>query len=332
VARVAGVSIGTVSNVISRRDIVSPALKARVTDAIQRTGYRHNEIAASLRKRRSRSIGICIPDLGNPFFHGLLQALSNELEEDGYDALLVETKEIGSRNDAKLQILYSKQVEGVFIVPTIDWNGIYDSSIPHILLDRMRENETLPSIATDNEGMVRMGVEHLYALGHRTIWLVLNSTQLWNSSLRRSGFLSATRSHGIDHQCKFVEGGMGAHEIATAVSAMLDLNATPSAIIAGHGSATLGVLRALCAHGIDVPDTTSVLAFDDIAWMAVLRPTISVINQPYSEMARQAWSAMKTALAGQPIDDLAVRLMGDITERESTIRVTSPENIQEVCE
>lgn len=123
---------------------------------------------------------------------------------------------------------------------------------------------------------------------------------------------------------------MDAHEIAATVSAMLDLNAAPSAIIAGHGSATLGVLRALNAHGISVPNTTSVLAFDDIAWMAVLRPTISVINQPYSEMARQAWVAMKTALAGHPIDDLCVRLMGNITKRDSTIDVTSYANKHEV--
>ncbi|MCP4381236.1 MAG: LacI family transcriptional regulator [Hyphomicrobiales bacterium] len=319
VAREARVSLGTVSNVLAGREIVSPKLKARVEAAIARTGYRHNGIAASLRQQRSRTIGVCIPDLSNPFFHGLAQALSWELEEDGYDALLIETNESGMRNDSKLQTLYSKQVEGVFLVPTVDWKGNYDSAVPHVILDRIREEEPLPSIALDNEGMTRLGVERLCALGHRRIWLVMNSSRLWNSALRRSGFSSACRDQGIDGECRVIEGGMDGHEIADAVFAALEIEAPPSAVIAGHGSATLGTLRALHTKSIAVPQTTSILAFDDIAWMEVLRPSISVIVQPFAEMARLGWSAMKDAIAGRSIDGLTVRLMGSLVERESTI-------------
>jgi len=321
VAQAAGVSVGTVSNVFSGRKTVNPEIRNRVQLAAQDLHYSPDRVAASLRSRRSRTIGLCIPDLGNPFFGDLLRQLNRVLENDGYRLLAVETREDGALEPEKLAVLCANRVEGIFMVPTATWAGTPTDDIPVIVIDRVREDEPLPSVCLDNAGAIDAALAHLHALGHRSIWMVVNSTRLWNSQLRVSAFLAAADRLGMADRVEVLQSGMAPQDMAIALADHLQGTAPPTAILTASGTATLGTLRALQDCGLSVPDDISVLGFDDVVWMEVLRPSISVVRQPITAMAAQAWMMMQTLMVDGALTERHVRLPATLVQRDSTCRV-----------
>lgn len=324
VARSAGVSVGTASNVLANKSSVSPDLCDRVLAAAQAMGYRRNDLAAGLKRRNTRTLGLCIPNFANPFFVELIQTLQARCEAEGYELLVIETGEDGRREHQKLETLYQKQVDGVFMVPTADWAGQIDERIAHVVVDRTRKDEPLPSVALDNAGAMHEAVRYLSSLGHQRIWLVVNSSRLRNAVLRRDGFLQAVADFGISPEARVIEVGMDPAQIATQVCHFLDTQRHPTAIVSASGLATLGTLRALQDRTLSIPDDISVLALDDAAWMDVLRPAITVIRQPVEAMAHEAWLMMHSLLKGQALARKRVRLEGALLVRES-IRPPGPE-------
>ncbi len=318
VAQAAGVSVGTVSNVFSGRKSVNPDIRDRVQKAAQDLRYSPDLAAASLRSRRSRTIGLCIPDLGNPFFGDLLRQLNRVLENDGYRLLAVETREDGALEPEKLAVLCANRVEGIFMVPTASWTGTGAEGIPIIVIDRVRQGEPLPSVCLDNAGAVEAAMSHLHALGHRAIWMVVNSTLLWNSQLRVSAFLAAADRLGIADRVEVVQSGMAPQDMAIVLADHLQATTPPTAILTASGTATLGTLRALQDCGLVVPDDISVLGFDDVVWMEVLRPAISVVRQPITAIAAQAWMMMQTLMVGGTLTEAHVRLPATLLQRDST--------------
>jgi DNA-binding LacI/PurR family transcriptional regulator len=248
-----------------------------------------------------------------------MQRLVVHAEEDNFGVLVLETREDGSDEAAKLNALYSNRVGGVFMIPTGTWTGDHDMAIPMVVVDRVRPGETMPSVALDNARAAGAAVEHLYGLGHRSIWMVVNSKKIWNSRQRIDGFEAAAKRLELT-DAGVIEVGMTPQETAQQVRAALN-RARPTAILTASGIATLGTFRAMQDHGISVTDDISLLGFDDVEWMEVLRPSISVVVQPIDEIARHAWRLMKACLEDGARND-HVLLDARIIDRESTFRVT----------
>lgn len=324
VAAAAGVAVGTASNALSGRPSVAPELKARVLEAATKLNYRANAVAANLRRGDSRTVGLCIPTLNNPFFCDLMQRLVVHAEEDNFGVLVLETREDGSDESAKLNALYSNRVRGVFMIPTGTWTGDHDKTIPMVVVDRVRPGEIMPSVALDNARATGAAVDHLYGLGHRSIWMVVNSRKLWNSKQRIDGFEAAAKRLELS-DAKVLEVGMTPQETAQQVRAALS-SARPSAILTASGIATLGTFRAMQDYGISVTDEIALLGFDDVEWMEVLRPSISVVVQPIDEIAQHAWRLMKACLDDGTRND-HVLLDARIIDRESTFKVTKAKQI-----
>ncbi|WP_197410802.1 LacI family DNA-binding transcriptional regulator [Devosia epidermidihirudinis] len=315
IAAAAGVSLGTASNALSDRPSVGADLKERVLEAAKQLGYRRNLVAANLRRNTPRTFGLCIPALDNPFFCDIMQNIVSIAERNGFDVLVLETREDGRDEAAKLETLYANRVRGVFMVPTATWSGSHDPETPLIVVDRIRPTEGLPSVALDNVGAVKLAVDYLYDLGHRDIWLVVNSRSIWNTNLRAEGFeAAALGKDGI--RARVIEVGLTARETADQLNAELAL-ARPTAILTASGIATLGTLRALQDARLAMPDDISLLGFDDAPWMDVLRPSISVVAQPIEEIAAQAWALMQAQIASEG-NGRHVELDARIITREST--------------
>jgi LacI family transcriptional regulator len=315
----AAVSVGTASNVLSGRTSVKADLRDRVLKAAERLSYRRNLVAANLRRRDSRTIGLCIPALNNPFFCDLMQRIVSLAEEDGYDVLVLETREDGRDERKKLETLYSNRVRGVFMVPTGSWSGERDPGVPMVVVDRIRPGEALPSVALDNVAASAKAVETLVELGHRSIWMVANSRRIWNTNLRAEGFLAAAKRMRIK-DAEVLEVGMTPRQTAQAVRDALGGGRRPTAIVTASAIATLGTLRAIQDEDLSVPDDISLLGFDDVPWMDVLRPSISVVSQPIDEIGRRAWKLMQSAFKGK-VPPEHVFLEAEIIHRESTKRV-----------
>ena len=122
-----------------------------------------------MRRQSTRTIGLCIPNLADPFFSDLVQQFNIAVEKAGYDVLIVETCENAAYERKMIDARSSKLVDGIYIVPKADWAGAFDPAIPVVVLDRIRQTEPLPSVAMDNMGAVAMAFQALHALGHRRI-------------------------------------------------------------------------------------------------------------------------------------------------------------------
>ena len=297
IAAAADVSLGTASNALSGRPTVTPALKSRVMEAARQLGYRPNAVAANLRRNDSRTFGLCIPALNNPFFCDVMQHIVALAENDGYEVLVLETREDGRDEAAKLDALYRNRVRGVFMVPTASWSGEHDDGTPMVVVDRIRPGEGLPSVAIDNGAAAWAGFEYLFDLGHRDIWLVVNSSAIWNSKQRIDGFEAAARQRNAA-RARVIEVGMTPQ--GTAANSLFALQKSrPTAILTASGIATLGTLRAVHDKGLSIPGDISLLGFDDAPWMDVLRPSISVVSQPIAAIAARAWALMHAAMDGK---------------------------------
>lgn len=321
-AQAAGVSLGTASNALANKANISVDLRDRVMRAATQIGYSPNALAVGLRRQSTRTIGLCIPNLANPFFSDLAQQLNVAVEEAGYDVLIVETRENADHERKMVDALHSKQVDGICIVPTAKWVGEDDPAIPVVVMDRIRQTEPLPSVAMDNDAAVAMAFDALHALGHRHIWMVVNAGALWNSTLRVNGFWRASRRHGIVDKVHVVETSMDPQEIAAELGRALAQD-RPTAILSANGLATLGTLRALQDAGLSCPRDISLLAIDDAVWMDVLRPSISVIRQPVPAIAAAAWDLMSNLIAGREIPVPHMELQPTLLLRESTGQLRS---------
>ena len=322
-ALAAGVSLGTASNAMANKPTVSPALRDRVMRAAQDIGYSPNALAAGLRRQSTRTIGLCIPNLANPFFSDLAQHLNSTLENEGYDVLIVETRENALHERARIAALYARQVDGIFIVPTAGWSGETVGKLPFVVVDRIRQAEPLPSVAMDNAAAVRLAFGALHDLGHRSIWMVVNAGGVWNSSLRIESFRGVAREYGLTDRVHVVETSMIPQEIAAELGRAL-VPGRPSAILSANGLATLGTLRALQDAALSSPADVSLLAIDDAVWMDVLRPSVSVVCQPVAGIAAAAWGMMTGLLAGHADGARHVELPPTLILRESTGRVPLP--------
>ncbi|MGB3555570.1 MAG: LacI family DNA-binding transcriptional regulator [Jannaschia sp.] len=302
VARTAGVSVGTASNALAGKVSVAPALRDRVTKAAEAVSYVPHPFAAGLRRGATRSIGLCLPNLANPFFSELAQQINAALDRVGYDLVMVESGEDEAREAVKLRTLLSGRVDGIFIVPTADWTGPPLSDVPIVVLDRIRKDEPLPSAAVDNRAAAGLAYRHLYDAGHRDILMVVNGSQFWNAALRVTGFLSEAARCGARDRVRIFEVGMDPREIALQVEAAFE-GPRPTAIFSANGLATLGTLRALQDMGLKCPGDVSLVAIDDAVWMDVLRPAIDVVRQPVPEIARAGYDIMFHLLAEDATPD-----------------------------
>jgi len=318
VAKVAGVSIGSVSNVLSGKNSVGTEVRDQVLRAVAETGYRRNSIAARLRRQHSYTIGLCIPDLSNPFFSQMQRRINDVCEADGYELLIVETREDGAREADKIAALCAHQIEGLLLVPTAAWQGGLPEGLAHVMIDRGGEFAArAPLVSLDNEAAGAACLDHLHALGHRRIWMIVNTLDLWNSAQRVRGFLDAARKAGLQGQVRVIEAGMTAPDMARTTLDALRAGPVPDAILTGSGNATLGALSALQEAGLRAGEDVALLGFDDSSWMAVLSPAISVLRQPTDAIAQKAWSLLLAQIRGQSVMPEHHRLAGEIIVRDS---------------
>ncbi|GAB0112962.1 LacI family DNA-binding transcriptional regulator [Acidisoma sp. C75] len=324
VAERAGVAPATVSNVLSGRRPVGAELRARVFAAIEETGYRPNQLASSLRRARSHTIGVMVPDLTNPFFAALVHRLEDRAAEDGYEIILVGSHEDEAREGMRLATLLSRQVDGLIIAPARDDMAALHAHAgrlpPTVLMDRGAGHPAFDSVTADNAEAARTGCRHLIALGHRDIALVITSAELRNMQERIAGYQAALAEAGLGAHARVLAGGFDIDTCRARVEQELLRAERPTAIFAANYVATLGAMKAVRASGLDCPGAVSLLAFDETDWMTVLRPYLSAIAQPVSAMADAAWQLLgaRRAEARGPRTHLALRC--SLAIRESTQR------------
>ncbi len=324
VAQLAGVSPGTVSNVLNRPERVAEATRVRVQAAIRELGFVRNGSASTLRAGQSSTIGLVVLDLANPFFSDVARGVEDVASERGYAVILSSSGESGQREERNMRMMAEQRVRGVLVVPVQDEGTMLlrERGVSVVLLDHPTPRANQCSVAVDDVAGGEAAVAHLLASGARTITLVTGPSALRQCADRRRGAHQALRAAGLSRAAltEVTTAAMNARAGQEAARAMLDTG-LPEAIFCANDLLALGVLRVLLQAGVKVPGDVLLIGYDDIEFSAAAAVPLSSVRQPTYRLGRIA-----TDLLLDECDDpeghahQQVMFQPELVVRESTTR------------
>jgi LacI family transcriptional regulator len=298
IAKLAGVSTATVSHVVNNTRFVSEEVKQKVLDVIERNGYTPNAHARNLASRQSRTFGLILSDLSDPFFPDLVKSIQECAIGQGYDITMANTNYDPPRTLACVQRMLEQRVSGVAVMTSeMDASLIgrmAEREVAMVFLDVGKVGPYVSNIAVNYEKGIRAGVEHLLELGHRRIAYISGPQALKSAQRRRLAFTKAMKKYGpsLHTQPSVYEGDFKATGGQQAVTEMMRQKTMPTAILSANDLMAIGALRELKKAGLRVPEDISVIGFDDIVFAALTDPPLTTIALPREEIGRAAVEAL----------------------------------------
>lgn len=333
VAARAGVSVGTVSNVLNRPGKVSPDTVERVHAAIDELGFVRNDAARQLRAGRSRSIGLVVLDVGNPFFTDVARGAEDRADAEGLSVLLGNSDENADRERAYLELFEEQRVAGVLITPLGDdldrLARLRDRGTPTVLVDRQTDDASFSSVAVDDVAGGRLAVEHLVSLGRRRIAFVGGPSALRQVVDRLAGAREAVAdavADGGDVTLEVVETSSLTVLQGRAAGEALRNRARaewPDAVFAANDLLAMGVLQAFSMLGsVRVPEDVALVGYDDIDFAAAAVVPLTSIRQPSALIGHTAVELLlREAAAGARRTPEQIVFQPELVVRQSTVGV-----------
>ncbi|GGR07122.1 LacI family DNA-binding transcriptional regulator [Deinococcus ruber] len=289
VARLAGVSKMTVSNVLNERPGMSPDTRRRVQAAIEESGYVVNTAARMLTGRRMNLIGVIAPRYSVPYVTELIQGASAAAEAAGMSMAVFTTSQNAVLERERGALLRTLADGVLLIMPTAGSGQMFENVVPVVTTGA----EGAYSVQGDNEQGGRLAAQHLLSLGHRRIAHIRGADapadHAGEMRARERGFLEVLHAAGIDVPAAYLPGSNSQEDGGEqAARALLSLPEPPSAIFAANDVAAFGTLRMAAALGLRVPHDLSVLGFDDVTASALTTPALTTIRQPLQSMGAAA--------------------------------------------
>ncbi|WP_019359076.1 LacI family DNA-binding transcriptional regulator [Streptomyces sp. AA1529] len=291
VARAAGVSVGTVSNVINRPAMVAEETRQRVQSAIERLGYVRSEAARHLRAGRSRIIALLVLDMANPFFVDVAAGAERAARAAGLGVMLCNSAQSPAEEAEYLALFAEQRVRGVLITPTgttgENLTAFQRHGIPYVSVDRVAPSTEGCSVSVDDVRGAGLAVRHLLESGHRDLAHVSGPMQLTQCRDRHTGATRALRGSGA--RLRHIEGSR--MDVATGRDAgarLLGMSPRPTAVFCANDLMALGVLQALYAAGVSVPEEIALVGYDDIEFAAAAAVPLTSVRQPAYRMGRAA--------------------------------------------
>jgi DNA-binding LacI/PurR family transcriptional regulator len=328
VAEMAGVSVGTVSHVITGTLNVSEPLRLKVQAAIRKLNYHPNHVARSLKTSKTRTLGIIVPDMTVSFFPQVIRGAETAVRQRGYSLIAVNSDEDGERQKELLSLLRSQRVEGILLViaaaptPLSQLTRILDASIPMVCLDRIPDRVPVDSVSVEDEEAAEMGVSHLIAMGARRIALATGPPALKNERRRLQGYKQALEKAGIPLDESLIwQGNLRTGEVADICrKALATLQQVPQAIFCTNGPTALGVLRALRDRGMEIPRDIAFATFDELTVDDLFSPSITTVVQPAYDIGFKAAQILLDRIEGKAEQDapITVRLPATLKVRDSS--------------
>lgn len=315
VARIAGVSLASVSRVMNGNPTVDATLAARVRAVAADLGYSANPVARSLVLGRTQTIAVVVPDLTNPTFQEILRGLSRAAADDDYHVLIADSAEqVGV--ELGLVSTTRRRTDGVVLcAPRMSADDLADALpalAPAVVINRPPQPAT-PTVSADYNTAMTQLIEHVYDLGHRRIAYLSGVPGSASGSAREEAIDAARRAH-VDLGIVRVQTGVGFDSGAAIADEVLATGAT--AALAFNDLVAMGLLSTLTARGIRVPDDFSVTGFDDIPFAAYTSPPLTTAAVPAAELGQRAWAAMRALLDG--VEPESTVLEPRLVVREST--------------
>jgi LacI family transcriptional regulator len=293
VAARAQVSVATVSAVLNGNKYVSPELAERVRTSVAALNYRPNGLARSLKRQRSHILGLILSDITNPFFTTLVRAVEDTARRAGYTLLLGNTDEDAAKEEAYVELLRSRQVDGLILVASAGEHAylpdLLAAGLPVVCVDRSLVALGADSVLTDNVAGAYQAVSHLLGLGHRRIGIVTGLPGVTSTYQRLDGYRQALAERGVAVEPALVREGDSRLDGGYARAAeLLALPERPTALFVTNNLMTIGAMRAIEDAGLRCPEDVALVGFDDFEWASVFRPRLTTVRQPVYEIGKAA--------------------------------------------
>jgi LacI family transcriptional regulator len=299
VAARSGVSTATVSRVLSGSVPARPETRERVLTAARELDYRPSGIARALKRRETRTLGLVITDITNPFYPQVVRAVEAAAHQRGYGIVLANGGDDPARELEHLDLLVERRVDGIVIASSRmtrrHAERLRSAAVPVVLVNDTVPGSGLSTVTTAHRRGARMAAKHLVELGHRSIGHISAPAEHPAAGQRRQGVRDALRSAGLDEPLIAIGDGRVAGG-ASAAEALIAAGMT--GIVAYNDLTAIGALRALRRAGIGVPEEVSVVGFDDIDLAAWTDPPLTTVRQPIGDLGRWAVNHLTDLLAG----------------------------------
>jgi LacI family transcriptional regulator len=296
VAKNAGVHLSTASRALdpAKRHLIADTVVTKIAAIADKLGYRRDPIAASLRTRRSKLVGVVVPDIANPVFSPIIAAITETLSEAGYSTIVADGGQDRKRQSTLVGELIARRVDGLVLATVRRDDPILREclreNLPVVLVNRTDETDRVSSVVTDDSAGMRLAVEHLFELGHRQIGHIAGPVHISTGYLRRLGFVEAMRARGLAPLPEtIVEATAYEREAGEAAAIeLLERNPQLTAIAAANDLLALGVYRAIARAGLSCPRDISVVGHNDMPLADMVEPPLTTIRIGPREMGHDA--------------------------------------------
>ncbi|EPZ45144.1 LacI family DNA-binding transcriptional regulator [Alicyclobacillus acidoterrestris] len=313
VAKLAGVSVSTVSRVINNSGYVGEKTRKKIVDAMSELNFEPSSIARGLVSGKTSTIGLLLPDVANPFFAEVARGTEEAAIESGFTVILCNSNWDLEREKMYLNVLKGRGVEGVIIIgnrsPERDLIRTL-SPVPCVFVDRKVTSDE-SYIYVDHEKGARIATEKLISIGCKRIAHVTGPRKSTSARARLSGYLKTMKKHGLE--TTVLQGNFRFSGGYEAAKKAFTSDCPPDGIFAGNDMMAIGVIQAANELGIRVPDDVSIVGYDDIDMAKCTSPSLTTVRQPANEMGRAAFSLFKNR-----VSEMKIEFDAKLVERKST--------------
>lgn len=322
VARLAGVSVATVSRVINQKDTVNQETAGLVLKAIEQLQYEPNAVAQGLAGKKMGIIALILPDILNPFFPAMARGVEDVAHKKGLTVILGNSDDLGLKESSYIKVLKKKYVDGfIFASNTIreeDVESLRNDGIPIVLLDRGLNTASCPVIRSNNREGAKIAVQHLIEQGCQRIAHIYGPQEFITARERLLGYEEVSRRLSGYSPSLMVSGNFDIESGRKAVALLLARHPDIDGIFAGNDLMAIGALKALRERGIRVPEQVKVCGFDGIALTEITEPELTTVAQPIYEMGRLAAQMLLNEIESGIRENSIVELEVTLIPRKST--------------
>ncbi len=325
IARAANVSHPTVSRALSHSPLVKDETAERIRQIAASLGYRPSAVARSLATKKTKTIGVVVTTIADPFIADVVSGIEETANDHGYSVFLANSNANPDREVKVVHSFHERRVDGILVtasrvgalyVPLL--SGL---KIPIVLINNQHPDEPdefIYSVMIDNIKASTQVMKHLIGLGHKRIAYIGDQSGFQSDTERFAGYRQSLAFAGYPFLPELVVHGDGKPEGGKqAMEKLLSLPTPPTAVFCYNDMSALGALRAIYRHGIKVPDDISIVGFDDLAIASYTSPLLTTVGQPKHQMGRMAMETMLKILSG--VDSKTnIKVNGELIVREST--------------
>lgn len=322
IARIAGVSHSTVSRALQNSPLVNPATLEEIQKIARDVGYRASAVARGLVTRKTRTIGMVVTTIADPFVSDVVSGIELAANDNGYSVFLADSNADPTREKNVVQSFAERRVDGI-VVTSSRVGALYTPMlskmmVPIVLINNQHPGEFVHSVMIENLRASREAVNHLIGLGHRRIAYVGDQYGHQSDTERFAGYREALEQAALPFLPELVIHGDGKPEGGiAAMNKLLSRPIPPTAVFCYNDMTALGVLRSIHGRGLCVPEDISLVGFDDLFFASYTQPQLTTVRQPRREMGRMAMESLLHLMSGERSAE-SIKVPAELIIREST--------------